>query len=206
MSTAIGSRGGRPGGEGELARGEGTTPMTESERKRPAGSRRPGSRLWLAALLVAALVAGSGAVAWWRAAHDERSATAARRDAVLIAATKGIETMNTLDYRNVDEGLEAWSATTTGLLHDQLAQVGPQERALLAQQKKISTGKVVDVAVVDLGESTATVIASVQVTVRDGDDTSGPPTVKRNRFTADLVRTGGTWKLESLQQVAVNLS
>jgi Mce-associated membrane protein len=42
--------------------------------------------------------------------------------------------------------------------------------------------------------------------VRDGDDTSGPPTVKRNRFTADLVRTGGTWKLESLQQVAVNLS
>ncbi|WP_183407660.1 hypothetical protein [Nocardioides marmoriginsengisoli] len=171
----------------------------------PARPRRRVLVSWTAALLVAAALAGSGGVAWWRAAHDERAETAGRRDAVVIAATRAIETMNTLDYRKVEDGLEAWSATTTGTLHDQLQQVGKEDQALLAQQKKVSTGKVVGLAVVDLGTTTATVVASVQVTVRDGVDAAAEPTVKRNRFTADLVRVGGTWKLESLQQVAVHL-
>lgn len=68
------------------------------------------------------------------------------------------------------------------------------------------TGRVVNAAVTDLDDDTATVIAAVEVTVRDGKDADAEPTVKRNRFSADLVRAGGTWKLESLQQVAVDLS
>jgi Mce-associated membrane protein len=144
-------------------------------------------------------------VAWWRAEHDDRAKTAERRDSVVIAATRGIETMNTLDYRKVESGLKAWSATTTGTLRDQLQQVGTEDQALLEQQKKVSTGRVIGLAVVELGTTTATVLASVQVTVRDGVDAGAEPTIKRNRFTADLVRVGGTWKLESLQQVAVHL-
>ena len=156
-------------------------------------------------MLVAALVMVSGLVAWWRADHDAEANRAAVRDVVLIAATTDIETMNTLDYRHVDAGLARWRAVTTGTLHDQLTQVSAQDRALLAQQQKISTGKVVDAAVVDLGEGTATVIASGEVTVRDGSNASAQPTLKRNRFTADLVDAGGTWKLETLDQVAVSM-
>jgi len=162
-------------------------------------------RLLSAVVLVTALVMASGLVAWWRADHDAEANRAAVRDVVLIAATTDIETMNTLDYRRVDAGLARWRAVTTGTLHDQLAQVSAQDRALLAQQQKISTGKVVDAAVVDLGDGTATVIASVEVTVRDGSNASAQPTLKRNRFTADLVDIGGTWKLETLDQVAVSM-
>ena len=49
-------------------------------------------------------------------------------------------------------------------------------------------------------------IVSVEITVRDGEDTSADPTVKRNRFSADLALVKGRWKLENLQQVAVSLS
>lgn len=169
----------------------------------PEAPRR--RRLLSAVVLVTALVMASGLVAWWRADHDAEANRAAVRDVVLIAATTDIETMNTLDYRHVDAGLARWSAVTTGTLHDQLTQVSAQDRALLAQQQKISTGKVVDAAVVDLGDGTATVIASVEVTVRDGSNASAQPTLKRNRFTADLVDVGGTWKLETLDQVAVSM-
>jgi len=155
--------------------------------------------------LVGLVVAAIGLTAWWRATHDDRATRAALRDTVLIAATQDIETMNSLDYQQIDKGLARWQAVTTGTLHDQLTQVSAADRKLLAQQHKISTGKVLKAAVVDLDDGTATVIASVEVTVRDGKDASADPTVKRNRFTADLVRTGGTWKLESLDQVAVSM-
>ncbi|MFD1826121.1 MULTISPECIES: nuclear transport factor 2 family protein [Mumia] len=154
----------------------------------------------------AALVFAVGVFLWWSAATDEQLSQAEVRDEVLIAATHHIETMNTLDYREVDAGLEAWMDVTTGTLHDQLAQVGDDERQLLADQKKISTGKVVDSAVFSLDGDTATVVASVEVTVKDDADPDAEPTLKRNRFSADAVKVGDQWLLENLQQVAVNLS
>ena len=173
-------------------------------KSKASGMKRGGWLLLL--LLVAALVAASGAFAWWQAAHDADRIAAQTRDTVLIEARQGIETMNTLDYRSVDKGVKAWSQVTTGTLRDQLAGVSAEDRTLLAEQKKISTGKVVDAAVIDVDDTTATVIAAVEVTVQDAAKPGSEPTVKRNRFSADLVKTGGRWKLESLQQVAVNLS
>ncbi len=169
----------------------------------PSPTRR---RLRFALVGAAALVMLSGLFAWWQAAGDDDIARAETRDAVLITARQHIETLNSLDYRSVDEGLDAWLDATTGTLHDQLEAVGADERQLLADQKKISTGKVVDAAVLDLDDDSATVIASVEITVDDDADSAQEPTVKRNRFSADLVDVDGTWKLENLQQVAVNLS
>jgi Mce-associated membrane protein len=163
-------------------------------------------RWHLALLLLAVVVAASGAFMWWQADHDPDRAAGQTRDTVLIDARHGIETMNTLDYRSVDKGVKAWSQVTTGTLRDQLAGVSADDRKLLAEQKKISTGRVVDAAVVDADDSSATVIAAVEVTVRDAATPGSEPTVKRNRFSADLVKSGGRWKLESLQQVAVSLS
>lgn len=156
--------------------------------------------------VAAALVMAAGLLVWWRAAHDDSLAMAETRDAVLIAATANIETMNSLDYRKVDDGLAAWSAVTTGTLHDQITQISEEDRKLLADQQKISVGQVVDAAVLDLDATKATVVASLEVTVSDGLDPDAEPSVKRNRFSADLVRVGGEWLLERLDQVAVEVS
>jgi Mce-associated membrane protein len=146
-----------------------------------------------------------GLVAWHRARHhdDPMAQRAVLRDRVLIAATHGIETMNTLDYRDLDGGLAAWADVTTGTLHDQLVAISKPDRALLADQHTSSVGKVLAAGLVDLDHDSASVIAAVEVTVTPGDEPEAKPTVKRNRFAADLVKVGGRWLLESLQQVSV---
>lgn len=172
----------------------------------PAAGKDGAGRWRLVLLVVAVLLAASGLFAWWQASHDESRQEALARDAVLIQARQHIERLNTLDYRDVSAGVKAWQSVTTGTLRDQLAGVGADDRKLLAEQKKISTGRVVDAAVVDLDGTSATVIAAVEVTVKDDAKPGSEPTVKRNRFTADLTQVRGDWKLESLQQVAVSLS
>ncbi len=176
-----------------------TTPEPRSPRDRLL--------LWvLPAVVLCVLVAGL--VSWWRATgHDQEMVDdAARRDRVLIVATSHVETLNTLDYRKVDEGLKSWAEITTGTLHDQLADVPDDERKLLADQQKISTGSVMEAALTDLDDNTATVIAAVEITVQDGADADAEPTVKRNRFAADLVKVGDEWLMESLEQVEVDIS
>lgn len=197
MSTGGGKRVKRPDEEIEAPMDD-ETPV--------AGPPRRSRRWKVLGLVAAVLVLISGAGAWWYSASDDTLDAAEARDVVLVQAQRNVETLNTLDYRKVDEGLKAWTAATTGTLGDQLRAIGPEDRKLLADQKKISTGKVVDAAVVDLDDRTATVIVSVEITVRDGEDTSADPTVKRNRFSADLALVKGRWKLENLQQVAVSLS
>ena len=160
----------------------------------------------LGVLVLAAAVTVAGLVAWWRAAHDDSLQLAETRDAVLAAASKQIATMNSLDYRKVDEGVAAWAEVTTGTLHDQLTELSDEDRKLVADQQKISVGKVVDAAVTAVDPAKASVVASVEVTVRDGADAAAEPTVKRNRFSADLVLVRGRWLLERLEQVAVNVS
>lgn len=169
-----------------------------------AGRRR---RVSMIALLVAsALVMASGLFAWWQASNDDEVDRAETRDAVLIAGRQHIETMQSLDYRKVEQGLKAWDAATTGTLNDQIKAITTDEQKLLVDQKKVSTGKVVDAAVLELDKNTATVIAAVEVTVTDGADPDAEPTVKRNRFSADLVLVRGSWKLENIGQVPVDVS
>lgn len=156
-------------------------------------------------LAAAAVLMVTGLLAWGHTVMTAAPDRGQVRDAVLIAATKDIGTMNSLDYRHIDKGLSAWRSVTTGTLHDQLAAVGTKQRQLLADQKKITSGKVVQAAVTHLEHGTATVIAAVRVSVKDGTKPGSKPTVKRNRYSADLVRVGATWKLESLQQVPVRL-
>lgn len=174
----------------------------------PAPPEKTGRGRWsrIALLVASALVMASGLFAWWQASGDERADRAESRDAALIAGKQYIATMQTLDYRSVDKGVKAWKKITTGTLNDQIKAIGSEDRALLVDQKKISTGKVVDAAVIDLGKTTATVIAAVEITVSDDPSADVEPTVKRNRFSADLVLVRGTWKLENIGQVPVDVS
>ena len=164
--------------------------------------RRGGALVWL--LLVVSVVAVVSAYVAWRAAdRDPDRDRAALRDQALIEGTVAVETMNTMDHRDVAGGLEARQTVSTGVLHDQLLAVGDEERDLLAEQGKIATGRVVQAALTELTDRTATLIAAVEVTVR-GEE-SEEPAVKRNRFSADLVLVDGEWKIENLQQVPVGL-
>lgn len=191
--------------ESEVVKSDETTFDEPAQPVKPGQSGRRGWAQW-GLLLLALVVAVSGLIAWSRASGDENISKAETRDAVLITARQHIQTLNSLDYRDIDAGLKAWTAVTTGTLKDSLTQVDGENRRLLADQKKISVGKVVDAAVVSLEGSSATVIAAVEITVTDDAKPDAEPTVKRNRFSADLVKVKGQWKLENLQQVAVNLS
>ncbi len=170
-----------------------------------AGTRRRG-RLPAAGLIVASvLVMASGLFAWWHASGDENIELAERRDAVLIAAKQHIVTIQSLDYRTIDEGLKNWDDITTGTLNDQIKAITGDERAYLVDQKKVTTSKVTSAAVLDLDKNTATVIASVEVTVGDDPAVGSEPVVKRNRYSADLVEVRNRWKLENIQPVPVDV-
>ncbi len=157
-------------------------------------------------LMAAALVVAiTGALAWHDARADEDAARAERRDAVLIAAHRQIETLQTMDHREIELHLERWADATSGVMHDQLQDVSEQDLQLIRDQEKRSTGRVVDAALTSLGSDTATVLAAVEVTTIDDAEPDAEPVVKRNRFAADLVLRDGEWKLENLQQVAVKL-
>ena len=156
----------------------------------------------IALTVAAAVFAVWAGLRWWQATNDDSLALAKTRDRVLIAASSDIETLTSLDHRNVDDGLQAWLDATTGDLHDQLAEIGPEDKQAIEDAAKVTTGRVVEAAVIDLsaGGDTASVIAAVEISV---EPPKGEITLKRNRFTADLLRVDGEWKLASLDQVPV---
>jgi len=168
-----------------------------------AKKSRVGVFVWL--LLAVSVVAVVIAFLSWRDANgDPDRDRAALRDTALIDGTTAVETMTSMDGRDVPAGIKAWQAVSTGVLHDQLLSVGDDEQKMLADQGKIASGRVVQAALTELNDRSATMIAAVEVTVRSADG-SEEPAVKRNRFSADLVLVNGHWKIENLQQVAVNL-
>lgn len=173
--------------------------MSEEQRTKTPGTH------W-ALLGVGALVLVSGALMWTNNRADDAAVSAESRDALVITAKRDIATLNSLDYRKVNDGLKAWADASTGTLRDQFRQIDDENRKLLTEQKKVTTGRVVDAAVTELSQDAGTVIAAVEITVRDDAKKGSEPSVKRNRFSADFVKVGDGWKLENLQQVAVNIS
>ncbi|GAA1887507.1 hypothetical protein [Lapillicoccus jejuensis] len=174
-------------------------PPTRVTRRGPSRRLRVLARV-VAALGVAVLVAG---VAWWRVtAGDDSLGYAALRDQATLQGRQDIVVMNSLDAKGFDASYRAWLDATTGVLHDQLAQLTQQQRSMLVDSGASTTARVVDGALTELDERAGTgrLIAAVELTVVAKD---GSRTVKRNRFTADLSLDGSRWKLSQLQQVGV---
>lgn len=176
------------------------------ERLGTATTDRAGLRRWRRR----ALAAGVGAVAAvtalvWQATRPAPEPTAAAaaangRDQALIAAIESVEVLNTLDHRDVESGLDAWASVTTGELHDQIAGIGGDEADALADAGAISTGRVIEAAVLELDAAagTAAVIAFTEVTVTPG---SGADSVERHRYAVDLERVDGDWLVAALVPV-----
>ena len=66
--------------------------------------------------VVAFAATGWFGVSWYRAAHGKSLAVGVDRDAVLADAQRAMVTLNTLDYRRVQDGLTLWEQSTTGSL------------------------------------------------------------------------------------------
>ncbi|MHA3704059.1 hypothetical protein ACXR2U_17965 [Jatrophihabitans sp. YIM 134969] len=170
-------------------------------RRRP----RRATVLATAFALLAVVFVVVAAVVHANAQDDRTTSPAAARDAALLAARQEIVVLNTLDYRDVDGGLQRWLGATTGTLHDQLATVSDADKAAIAQSKSVTTASVLAAAVtqVDPANGGATVITSIQIDVRPA---TGQATSKRNRFSLTMTRVGDVWKIGAVQQVPVNVT
>ncbi|GAA4844562.1 nuclear transport factor 2 family protein [Saccharopolyspora rosea] len=172
--------------------------MSAETESRPRRGVRGATALF-AATFVVCLACG---ILWVLAANDSGVAYAAERDEVLREGQGAIINFNTLDYRDVQRGLDRWESNATGPLLDEVRQGRKSYADQLGQAKSSTTAKVLDAGLVELNdrEGKARMIAVVQVTVNiDGQ----PPSVKPTRYQADLTRVGDTWKLSGLGAVPV---
>jgi Mce-associated membrane protein len=156
----------------------------------------------LGVLVLALAFAGWAGVTWWQASRDDSLAYATARDEVLATGRAQVATLTTLDYHDVDAGIDKWLAVSTGGLRDELAATDGATRKQLADNATVATGRVLDAAVseLDTRSGSAKLLVSVEIsTAKDGS----PPTAKRNRFLAAMSRVDGEWKLSALDQVQV---
>jgi Mce-associated membrane protein len=180
-------------------------PVAETEAEEPAEreSKLPQVLLTAAVALVvaAAAVAGWFGVAWFNAANDDSLRYSQVRDEVNRVGQAAVVTMNTLDYRKVDEGLKDWETATTGKLHDEVLKGKQSSRDAIVAAESVTKATVLSSAVAELddraGQASVLVALKVHVTVK-GEE----PRDKFMRLAGKLQRTEDGWKLYEIGQVS----
>ncbi|MFE5093521.1 hypothetical protein ACFRCI_24985 [Streptomyces sp. NPDC056638] len=161
--------------------------------------------LVVAAIVLTALAAGSaawGGWSWYGAAHDDSAGYGQTRDDALAAGEQAVQNLNTLDHQRLDQGLDSWEDSTTGDLHQQLADGRNGFEKQIQEAKTVSTAKVLSGAVTELDDRTgkASVMVALRITVTAP---KGKPAVKESRMLGRLTRTSEGWKLSALGQAPV---
>lgn len=154
----------------------------------------------VALLVAAAAVAGWFGVSWARAAGDDSLEYSRARDEVNRVGQAAVVTMNTLDYRTVDQGLKAWETATTGALHNEIVQGRKTSRDAIVQAQSVTKATVLSSAVSELdaraGQASVLVALKVNVAVKGQE-----PADKYMRLSGKLQRTQDGWKLYEIGQV-----
>ncbi|HEX4705899.1 MAG TPA: hypothetical protein VH352_27525 [Pseudonocardiaceae bacterium] len=154
-------------------------------------------------LAIAVAAAAVFGVLWLTAAKDKSAALAQARDKALQAAEQGSINLTTLDYHNVQQGLDRWKASTTGDLYTQLTSgnLVSTFTKQAQQAKSVTVGKVLDGVITELdGDGVgakAQAIVYMQVTVSAAGT---KPTTKLVPLQWNLTDTGSGWKLSGLPQ------
>lgn len=159
-------------------------------------------KVMLAVVVLALGFAGWAGWTWFQAGNDDSISYATVRDEVLAAGRTQVATLTTLDYHDVDGGIEKWLAVSTGGLRDELAATDDKTRQQLKAAATVATGRVLDAAVseLDTRSGSAKLLVSVEIsTAKNG----GPPAAKRDRFVAAMSMVDGAWKLSALDQVSL---
>lgn len=160
-------------------------------------------------IAVLAVVAFAGAgwfgVSWYRATHDDSLTVGIQRDAVLRDGGRAILTLNTLDYRQVQDGLTLWEQATTGSLLEQLKANRDTYASAITDSTTVSSAKVLDIAVasLDARAGSAQVLAGVDVT---SQLEKGDPGCAHRRVRMDMIRVADSWKVATLTPVGETYS
>ncbi len=169
---------------------------------RTTATRSPTLLAALALVVCAAGAAGWGGWQRYEASHDDAASFAQARDDALAAGEQAVQNMNTLDHKELEQGLDSWEQSTTGDLRRQLVDGRDDFARQIAEAKTVSTAKVLSGAVTELDERAgrAGVMVALRVTVTAQE---GEPAVKESRLLGTLTRTSGGWKLSALGQAPV---
>lgn len=155
--------------------------------------------------VVAVAVAGWFGLSWFRAAHGHSLDVGLERDAVLRDAQRAMLTLNTLDYRRVQDGLTLWEQSATGpLLTDLRTNRDTYSRAI-TDSSTVSNATVLDTAVASLDKRAGTAQVLVGVDVTSSFEHSDPGCVHR-RVRLEMIRATGGWKVATLAPVGENYS
>jgi Mce-associated membrane protein len=185
---------------------ESTAESTTESAERPA--RRGNRSLVIAGgvlVTIAAVCAVVFGVLWANAGSSDASNFSKMRDDALRAAEQGSINLTTLDYRNVQQGLDRWRSSTTGDLYSQLTSgnLVSTFTKQAQQAKSVTTGKVLDGVVTDLDEHAgkASALVYMQVTVSAAGSKA---TEKLVPLQWDLTQVNGVWKLSGIPQSAAS--
>ncbi|TQK51711.1 Mce-associated membrane protein [Streptomyces sp. SLBN-118] len=152
----------------------------------------------LTAAVATGLAAWTG-TSWYAAAHDDSAAFAQTRDEVLAAGEQAVQNLNTLDHRDLEQGLDTWERSATGDLLAELRNGRDAFADQVGKARTVTTAKVLSGAVTELDQRAgrAGVLIAVRITVDPADD---EPSSKQSRLLGELTRTGDGWKLSALGQ------
>lgn len=183
---------------------EADTDADSDEPRRPwrLAGRLPQLLLAVAVALVVATAAVAiwFGVAWFRAAGDDSLDYSGVRDEVNRVGQAAVITMNTLDYRHVDQGLGDWETATTGALHDEVVNLKEQSKQTIVQAESVTKATVLSSAVRELDERAGKAV--IMVAIKVNVTTKGAePTDKYQRIEGSLQRTDAGWKLDGIAQV-----
>lgn len=178
-----------------------TTPADRPDLGPSGGRRRFGGpralQVAAAVAVVATLVFG---VLWLTTLLSGERKLAEARDDVLVAARQSAISLNTLDWHDVDGGLDRWEQTSTGAVLDEFRTNRAQYAQFVAQSKRTTTATVSDAAVSELDDraGVARVLVGVDVTVTpDGQQ----PIPTRQRLQLEMSRTDDGWKVSKLAPI-----
>ena len=175
-------------------------PDTRSEEPDPRRRRFGGPRALQVAAAVAVVVAIVFGALWLTVLLSGSRTLAEERDTVLVAARQSAISLNTLDWHDVDGGLDRWEQTSTGAVLDEFRTNRAQYAQFVAQSKRTTTATVSDAAVSELDDraGVARVLVGVDVTVTpDGQQ----PIPTRQRLQLEMTRTDDGWKVSKLAPV-----
>jgi Mce-associated membrane protein len=157
-------------------------------------------RILTVAVGLAALAAVVLGALWVLTLTSSSLALARDRDAVLVDARQAAINLNTLDYRNVDAGLDLWQQSSTGAVLAEFQQNRDQYAKLVRDSKRTTVATVPDAAVTELDEhaGVARVLVAVDVTVTPEGQRSA---VTRQRLQMEMTHTPDGWKVSKLSPV-----
>jgi Mce-associated membrane protein len=150
----------------------------------------------VAAVALAALV-GTAVLA---PRSSDAAARDARRTEVLASARQAAVNFTTLDYRHLDRDLNRVLAGSTGGFRRQF-QAGTKDlRSLVAGNRAVSRGEVLEAGLVSDDGDSARVLVVADSTVTN---TASPtPTRRHYRISLDLVQRSGRWLVSDLSFVS----